>query len=184
MTDFDATLIPVEEFALGWSPKTQVSKNFKLYELTKSETADRLGIDNSFETVYQLRNAVFTCRHVLQPIRDHFGSFSPNSVFRCQQLERAIKEKPLTWTSSSQHTTGEAADYEVPGVPNMMLADWVEKNLVFDQLILECYNKKNGPNSGWIHTSRRKDQNRMNVRSYIKHANKYVYVDGLEETIA
>ena len=38
----------------------------------------------------------------------------------------------------------------VMGVDNAELADWIYKNLDFDQLILEFYTPGE-PNSGWIH---------------------------------
>ena len=54
----------------------------------------------------------------------------------------AIGSKP-----TSQHTIGQAADFEVPGVSNMEVAKWIAENCEFDQLILECYT---GGNTGWI----------------------------------
>ena len=63
-------------------------------------------------------------RHVLQPIRDAFGSFTPNSVYRGQALERALKNKPATWLSTSQHATGEACDIEIVGMATLELAAW------------------------------------------------------------
>ncbi len=63
----------------------------------------------------------------------------------------------------------------------------VVDNLEFDQVILECYNAKEGANSGWVHVSRRPpDQgvNRKQVLSYIwnRRSGGYVYVDGLHES--
>jgi hypothetical protein len=45
-----------------------------------------------------------------------------------------------------------AADFEIFGVPNNEVSDWIKQNLMFDQLILE-YFKPGEPNSGWIHCS-------------------------------
>lgn len=53
---------------------------------------------------------------------------------------------------NSQHTKAEAADFECPGINNAELADWIYKNLNFDQLILEFY-IVGEPNSGWVHCS-------------------------------
>ena len=48
-----------------------LSKNFTLSELTKSQTAIRLGIDNtpSSQQIFHLQNL---CENVLQKIRDRF----------------------------------------------------------------------------------------------------------------
>ncbi len=46
----------------------------------------------------------------------------------------------------------EAADFEVVGVDNAELFDWIKTNLSPDQLILEFYTPGE-PNSGWIHAS-------------------------------
>ena len=51
-----------------------------------------------------------------------------------------------------QGTKGLAADIEIPGVSNKELAEYIESNLPFDQLILEFYNGVD-PNSGWVHVS-------------------------------
>ena len=91
--DFSQT--PLELLSLAKvSPEDRVARFFKLYELTKSETADRQRIDNRIPTDEVLRSAVNLARQVLDPLRDAFGSYSPNSVFRSQALERALKNKP------------------------------------------------------------------------------------------
>jgi hypothetical protein len=85
------------------------------------------------------------CENILQPIRNEFGSFIVSSGYRSPELCEAIGSK-----ATSQHAKGEAADFEVAGVSNYKLATWIEENLPFDQLILECFQ---GGNSGWIHCS-------------------------------
>lgn len=183
----DLTTTAWKRFPKNPDPRDKVSKNFAFSELTASEIAARQGIDNGFRTVNQLRSAVYLCREILQPVRDRFGKFSPNSVYRCQALERALKKKPKSWTSRSQHTRGQACDIEIPGVTTLRLAEWVEENLEFDQLILECYNPALGPNSGWVHVSLKPPgagNNRRSVRSYVHdpEARKFVYVPGLRES--
>lgn len=125
----------------------KLSHNFYLHELTKSSTADRLGIDNApdNEQIHALRQVAIM---ILQPVRDHYGiRITPSSGFRCLELNRAIGSK-----DTSQHTKGEAVDFEVFGVSNYELACWIRDNLDFDQVILECY-KPGEPNSGWVHCS-------------------------------
>lgn len=123
-----------------------LSKNFSVDELIKSQTAERKGIDNSpnADALYNLR---LLAENILQPIRDHFGPFIVSSGYRSTALCEAIGSKP-----TSQHAFGQAGDFEVPGIDNYDLCKWIEDNLEFDQLILECY-KPGHPNSGWVHCS-------------------------------
>ena len=143
----------------------QLSKNFNLVELTKSQTAPRKGIDNTPSPTHQA-NLQSLCMHVLQPIRDHFGQVvSVSSGYRSPELCTAIGSK-----ITSQHAKGEAADFEIFGVSNKELADWIHYNVNYDQLILE-YWKESDPNSGWVHCSYSENQKR---RQYLK----AVKVDG------
>ena len=137
----------------------QLSKNFSLIELTKSQTAERKGIDNTPSAEHQ-ENLKSLCTHVLQPVRDNFHRVvSVSSGFRSQALCEAIGSK-----STSQHAKGEAADFEIFGISNKELADWIHFNVNYDQLILE-YWKESDPNSGWVHCSYTDGNNR---RQYLK----------------
>ena len=121
-----------------------LSKNFSLLELTKSQTAERRGIENK-PTAEHIENMVALCENILQPVRDQYGAFIVSSGYRCPELCIAIGS-----SKDSQHAKGQAADFEVAGVSNYKLASWIEENLEFDQLILECFT---GGNTGWIHCS-------------------------------
>ena len=181
------TNVKWDEFPARADPRDQVSKNFVFFELTKSETAERHAIDNAFSGATTAQAAVYLCRNVLQAVRDAFGSYSPNSVYRSQALERALKKKRKPWVSKSQHAKGQACDIEIPGMSNIELAQWVTENLEFDQVILECFNAAKGPNSGWVHVSLKppgKSTNRRQILSYVMSptSGKYVYVDGLQES--
>lgn len=178
---------PIERLKLGAvKPTDFVSKNFQVHELTRSEIATRRGIDNGFENDAQLQDAVYLARHVLQPVRNAFGSFTPNSVFRSQALERALKNRPASWVSTSQHTTGHACDIEAPGVTTLQLAKWCASNLEdYDQIICECHNPAAGPNSGWVHVSilppwADRPNRRMKL-SYVwsPERGRFIYVKGL-----
>lgn len=126
----------------------KLSENFSLQELLKSQTALRKGIDNKPTDPSVITNLQVLCEKVLQPIRDHFARpVVINSGYRCPKLNKAIGS-----SSKSQHTKGEAADIEIPGLSNKELAEYIEDNLPFDQLILEFYNGVD-PNSGWVHVS-------------------------------
>ena len=65
-------------------------------------------------------------------------------------------------SSKSQHCKGQAADIEVPGVPNAELAEWIKENCDFDQLILEFYTP-GIPDSGWVHVSYVGEENRKSI---------------------
>ena len=123
-----------------------LTRNFSLLELTKSDTAIRRGIDNE-PNADQIDKLKLLCENILQPVRDHFGRVKVTSGFRSVALCEAIGS-----SANSQHAKAEAADFECPGVDNAELADWIHKNLPYDQLILEFYTPGE-PNSGWIHCS-------------------------------
>jgi hypothetical protein len=141
----------------------KLSKNFSLAEMVKSQTAERKGIPNepTDEHVYAM---TLLAENILQPIRDAFGSFIVSSGYRSPELCVAIGSN-----IHSQHAKGEAADFEVAGMDNYDLALWIEQNLEFDQLILECYT---GGNTGWIHCSYVPEGNRKETLTYDK-ANGY-----------
>lgn len=139
-----------------------LSENFTLEELTKSGLALRHGLSNT-PTREERSNLASLAEYILQPIRDHFGiPFSPSSGYRSAKVNLLAGSKP-----TSQHRSGQAADFEVPGVANRDLADWIKANLTFDQLILEFHNP-DIPDSGWVHCSYNTDHNR----------NEYLIFDG------
>ena len=122
----------------------QLSQNFTLEEMTKSQTAERKGITN-MPTADFIHNLVKLAENILQPVRNEFGTFMVSSGYRSPELSISIGS-----SKDSQHCKGEAADFEVANVDNYLLAQWIRDNLPFDQLILECYT---GGNTGWIHCS-------------------------------
>jgi len=170
-------------------PQDPIAPNFRLYELTRSELASRLGVDNAFASDRELRAAVHLTRNVLQPLRDAFGGFTPNSVYRSQALERRLKNKPSGWLSTSQHTQGCACDVEIVGKSTLELAQWAADNLRdYDQIICECYDPTEGPNSGWVHISLKapgQSENRKQLLSYIRDpaSRQMVYVAGLRANV-
>lgn len=183
----DLTGMPLDRLVLAeLKPRALIAPNFRAYELTRSELASRRGIANGFEQEAHLRAAVHLARQVLQPVRDAFGSFTPNSVYRSQALERALKNKPATWLSTSQHARGEACDIEIVGMPTLELAIWARDHLAdFDQIICECYDPRKGPNSGWVHISLKppgSSPNRRQCLSYVVDpgSGRLAYVNGLQ----
>ena len=124
----------------------ELTRNFSLLELTKSDTAIRKGINNN-PNAEQIEKLKALCENILQPVRDHFGRVKVTSGFRSVELCTAIGS-----SANSQHAKAEAADFECVGVDNAELDDWIHRELTYDQLILEFYTPGE-PNSGWIHCS-------------------------------
>jgi len=148
----------------------KLSANFSLSELTKSQTATRKGIDNTPSPEHQ-ENLRLLCEAVLQPVREHFGRVvTVTSGYRSPELCIAIGSK-----TTSQHAKGHAADFEIFGVSNKALADYINETLHYDQLILEYWNESD-PNSGWVHCSFSKGKNRKQyLKAYKDENNKTCY---------
>ena len=140
----------------------KLTQNFSLNELTKSQTAERKGIDNTPSTEHQ-EHLKSLCEMILQPIRDHFGQVvSVSSGYRSPELCVAIGS-----STQSQHAKGEASDFEIFGISNKELADYIDQNLDYDQLILEYWKGEDEPNSGWVHCSYTNGNNRKQyLRAY------------------
>ena len=147
----------------------QLSNNFTLNELTKSQTATRKGIDNEPGTV-EIENLIHLAKTILQPVREHFGKpVMISSGYRSPALCEAIGS-----SAKSQHAQGEAADFEINGIDNVDLAAWISRNCDFDQLILEFYDNVD-PNSGWIHCSSKKESSRKQILKAVRIENQIVY---------
>ena len=152
---------------------TQLTKNFSLAELTKSETALRFDMDNAPGAV-EIANLTELAGKVLQPVRDHFGKgVKVNSGFRHPDVNAKVGG-----SKTSDHCKGQAADLEIPGVPNAELAQWVKDNLEFTQLILEFYTP-GIPDSGWVHVSYDPKNLKKQVMTATKQNGKTVYLPGL-----
>ena len=150
-----------------------LTANFTLHEMTKSETALRLGIDNT-PGEQEIANLTLLCEKVLQPVRDHYAKgVKINSAFRHPDTNRAVGG-----STTSDHCKGLAADLEIPGVPNAELAEWIKDNLEFRQLILEFYTP-GIPDSGWVHVSYDPNDLKMQVMTATKQNGKTVYLPGL-----
>lgn len=118
-------------------------KYFSIDELTRSDTAARLHIDNTpdRDTVRCLELLV---ANILDPLRARYGRpIYVTSGYRCQRLNDAVGG-----VRNSQHTLGQAADITV-GSPddNRQLYGLIKQmRLPYDQLIDEH-------GMQWIHVS-------------------------------
>ena len=129
---------------------SKLTEHFSLEELTVSPTAKKLGLDNT-PTPEHIENMRYCCEKILEPVRAKFGPVTVNSSYRSPRVNAAVGG-----SKTSQHVNGQAIDFEVNGVDNKTVADWVADNLEFDQVILEFYSAGD-KNSGWVHGSIKKE---------------------------
>lgn len=139
----------------------RLSKNFTLKELTRSNTALRLGIDNkpSKEGIYKL---TILATEILQPLRDRLGALRVTSGYRSPELCVALGSK-----ISSQHAKYEAIDlqyFKRGKMDNIKIYQALkELALPFDQVILEFGDATeyvDPENPAWIHISYTVNDNR------------------------
>ena len=146
-----------------------LSENFTLQELIYSDTAIRMGIDNkpNDETIENLK---ILCENILEPVRANFKApVVVSSGYRSEAVCLAVGS-----SSKSQHIKGQAVDFEIFGIPNKEVADWIVNNLDYDQCILEFWNEKE-PNSGWVHCSYNGSGNRKQYLNAQKLNGRIVY---------
>jgi zinc D-Ala-D-Ala carboxypeptidase len=150
-----------------------LSPNFTLSEMTKSETALRHNMDNS-PNQEQISNMQALAVNVLQKVRDHYKrGVKVNSGFRHPEVNARVGG-----SRTSDHCKGMAADIEIPGVANAELAEWIQQNLDYTQLILEFYTP-GVPDSGWVHVSYDPANLKKQVLTAMREGGKTVYKPGL-----
>lgn len=160
----------------------KISEHFTYKEVVFSADAQRNNIDNFVYDPEFVLNAKALADNVLEKIRDHYypivgHGININSWYRCEELERNIcRNSFLQWCKKGKldpsiasswdmyflkksHPKCCAADIEIVGVSNVELFDWIKNNLKFDQLILE-FVKPSIPDSGWVHVSWSRTNNR------------------------
>jgi zinc D-Ala-D-Ala carboxypeptidase len=132
----------------------KISKYLTLEQATKSQTAERKGIDNTPDTE-QRENMKHVAKNVYDKVVDEFPGTYLNSFFRGDKLNAAIGG-----SKTSQHRSGEAVDID-HATKNKQIFEYVRKNLEFDQLIWE-FGDDTSP--AWVHVSLRRDgKNRKQV---------------------
>ena len=155
----------------------RLSKNFTLKELTRSNTALRLGIDNepSKEGVLKL---TLLATELLQPLRNAVGSLRITSGYRSPKLSEAIGS-----SSNSQHCRYEAVDMQFVKrgkMDNIKIYDaLIDLDLDYDQCILEFGNATehiDPTEPDWIHLSWKVvDNRRQTLVAYKDENNKTKY---------
>lgn len=149
----------------------KVSKYISIAEATKSQTAERLGIDNTpgYEELEAMR---FVATEYFDPVREHVGGpLAVSSFFRCEALNKAIGG-----SATSDHVFGRAIDIDADmygNGTNKQVFDFIRAKGGFDQLIWEFGTKSN---PAWVHVGKRKSGNRGQVLRAYKENGKTKYV--------
>jgi len=147
----------------------QLSPHFTLEEFTVSQTATRLGIDNtpSGQVIANLQNL---CVNLLEPLRLRVGPIKISSGYRSSLLNSKVGG-----ATNSDHLYGCAADILVPGMSVYDVACLVRDEFKYDQVIAEF--------GRWTHVSLRMipSQNRKMPLTAMLKDGKTVYIGGILE---
>jgi uncharacterized protein YcbK (DUF882 family) len=150
-----------------------LTANFTLSEMVKSETALRHDMDNTPGEA-EIASLRLLCEKILQPVREHYGKgVKVNSGFRHPEVNAKVGG-----SKTSDHCKGQAADIEIPSVANADLAAHIVDTYKFTQVILEFYTP-GVPDSGWVHVSYDPANLKSQVLTATKKDGKTVYLPGL-----
>jgi len=118
----------------------QLSEHFTLEELTRSEVAERKGLDNT-PNASEIANLV-RLAGLLEEVRALLNKpILLNSGFRSKAVNDSVGSK-----DTSQHRIGCAADIRVPGMtPKEVVEACIKANIGYDQIIEEF--------GSWTHIS-------------------------------
>ena len=108
----------------------KLTQNFSLEELTHTDHREYDNTPNDAELENLKRLAEF-----LEEVKAALGGrpVMVNSAFRCKQVNDAVGSK-----DTSQHRTGCAADFKVPGMtPDEVVRKIVASGIGYDQIIRE-----------------------------------------------
>jgi len=125
----------------------RISKHISYKEAIKSNTALRLNIDNTPDSI-SLTNMTGVAYNIFEPLRLWVGGpIKINSFYRCPKLNKAIGG-----SKRSQHCEGRAIDIDdtFGYKTNAEMFHYIKDNLNFDQMIWE-FGDDNNP--AWVHVS-------------------------------
>jgi zinc D-Ala-D-Ala carboxypeptidase len=117
----------------------QLSEHFSLDEMTRSQTALRLGIDNT-PSAAVIANMRILCATILEPARKLLNCpMHTDSGYRSPALNGAVGG-----SRTSAHMDGRAEDFIPIGMSLQEAFDKLRRSdLPYDQIIIEC--------NAWIH---------------------------------
>ena len=127
----------------------KLSPHFSLEELTHSDTATRLNIDNT-PTVAVIDNLTFLAEKL-----EHVRVLLCNPMLVSSGYRSIILNRFLGSRDNSSHVKGLAVDFISPsfGSPEAIVKAIVESDIQYDQVILE-FNR-------WVHLSFAKEKPRL-----------------------
>lgn len=132
-----------------------ISKNFSLQEFEKSDTATRLGINNTIKDGFIKENIKALVDNILQPLRDKWGEpLFINSGYRCPQLNKEVGGVP-----TSQHCIGQASDvgcidpYALAQLAKMMRLDY-DQCILYPSFVHFSYRKDGGNRERILYSSK------------------------------
>ena len=152
----------------------RLSKNFTLDELTRSNTALRLGIDNTPSKEHILKLRLLTTQF-LQVLRDRIGILRVTSGYRSPELNKAIGgsykiDDNGNYIPKSQHCKAEAVDlqyFKRGRMNNLKIYNGIiDGALDFDQMILEyggATAERDSDYPDWVHVSWKVTDNRRQI---------------------
>lgn len=152
----------------------KITENFTLAELLHSNTAVRLGIENTPSKEHQ-SNIILACKELFQPVRDLLGKpILISSGYRSEATNKAVGG-----STTSAHSFGYAIDFISPkfGTPKQiatyLASELARKEIKFDQIILEF--------DSWVHIGfkSRTGQQRGQVLTAKKVKGKTQYFNGV-----
>jgi len=149
----------------------KISDHISMKEALRSNTAQRLGIDNmpDNDTLVTMQ---ITAQHIFEPLRNHFNEpIYISSFYRSPELNKAIGG-----SAKSQHCKGEAIDIDdvYSKASNADFFNYIKDKLEFDQLIWEFGDDEN---PAWVHVSYNLGKNRMRILKAIKENGRTKYID-------
>jgi hypothetical protein len=148
----------------------KLSENLELSEVIRSESAKRLGVNNT-PTAEHIENLKALAENIFQPIRDHFGvPIRISSGYRSAALN-----KKIGGAKKSDHLVGKAIDIDQDNtsITNAQVFDFIKNNLKFSQLIWEFGTDKN---PDWVHVSYDSKNLKCQILKAIKQNGKTVYI--------
>lgn len=116
-----------------------LSEHFSYAELTRSDVAERKGIDNTPNMIASAN--LYRLAAFLEQVRKAIGKpMVVDSGYRCSALNTLVGSK-----ESSQHRVGAACDFRVGGMTPREICEVIKNSdIQFDQLIMELT---------WVHIS-------------------------------
>lgn len=158
------------------SDPARISDYFAWGEVTRSEKAIELGIDNSLPPEL-VRNALMLHDGILWPLRHDLNrALHATSWYRCYLLNRALPGAAM----SSYHLHAIAGDLHVFGISSLELSRHiVDMKMPYDMVINEFGN--------WCHVQRAKPGNRPRLAArtaYLDENGDTKYLKGLHEVDA